>query len=337
MSGMATGVVRSRPGGWLPMFTACCLVLVALAAPLRAQELALDGWVVDGNGTGIPGAVVELGNTGATLTDDEGGFRFEGVAAGTYRLRVRAFGFEDYGETVDVRTNRTVTIGLEETAFELDSLVVGAEKVEVRGRVRDPARDENVPAVEIRTSQDDAVLTDAGGRFEVDAWENVPLRLVALAFGYFAADTLVVPTADGEPIVLELTEDPVVQAMLGAANRRIENRGRGRRSITTPALERDDIARWGGAALDEVLRLEYPVRSRRLVCLVADEWPMSPLQAEGFLTTTPAWEVERMEFLFDGQMLRVYTRDFMKTMLSGGVQLGAPALTPGGVQGPFCT
>lgn len=283
--------------------------------PLRAQEITLEGLVLDGNGDVVPAAVVELGSAAAILTDDEGQFRFDGIARATYRLRVRAFGFDDHIETLDLRGDRSVTIVLRETAFELDTLVVGAETVEVRGRVWDPARDEDVPAAEIRTSQGEAVLSGAGGRFDFDAWENAPVQILVLAFGYLPMDTIIEPVEGADRIEIALEEDPVVTAMIEAALERLDDRAGGRRAITIPPLERDDMTRWRGAALDEVLRLEYPVRSRRVICVVADEWPMSSLQAEGFLTTTPAWEVQRMEFLFEGQMLRVYTRDFMTRLL----------------------
>ena len=335
MPQVPTQAIRSRRVSMVSFVAALFATFGVCTPAVAGQELFLDGRVVDGDGAGIAAAVVELGNADALLTDDEGAFRFEGIEAGTYRLRVRAFGFEEYGEMLDLRMDRTITIALEETAFELDSLVIGAERVDVRGRVRDPARDEDVPAVEIRTSQDDAVLTDAGGRCEVEAWENVPLRVVALAFGYFAADTLLVPQEEVDPFVLELTEDPLVQAMLGAANRRLEARARGRVSATMPALERDQIGPWAGNTLDDVLRVEYPARARRVACVLVDERRLTPFEADGLLSTTPAWEVERMEFLFNGAMLRIYTREFMKRMLSGGVGLAAPVYVDA-ARPPFC-
>jgi hypothetical protein len=319
----------------LGVLTALAGSMAGAATALAAQEVVVDGWVVDAEGEGIPGAIVELGTAGAVLTDDEGAFRFEGVEAGTYRLQATAFGYEDYRETLDIRTDRTLTLTLAAAAFELDSLVVGAERVEVRGRLRDPVRDRDVPGADILTSQGHSLRSGAGGRFDFEAWENVPVRVVVLAFGYFAADTVFEPARGDERFVLELTEDPVVSAMLGAAIRRLDARAGGRRTITMPALERDEIARWRGAALDEVLRLEYPARARRVRCVVVDEWAMTPMQAEGFLTTTPAWEVERMEFLFDGAMLRIYTREFMKEMLSGGVNLAAPVYVEM-AEPPFC-
>ncbi len=309
--------------------------LALAAGPVRAQQVVLDGVVLDGNGDVVSAAVVELGTAAAILTDDEGQFRLEGIEPATYRLRIRAFGFDEHVETLDLRSDRTVTIVLRETAFELDTLVVGAGTVEVRGRVWDPVRDEDVPGAEIRTSQGEAVLSGAGGRFDFEAWENVPVRILVLAFGYLPVDTILEPTDGADRIDIALEEDPVITAMLGAALRRLDDRAGGRRAITIPPLERDDLTRWRGSALDEVLRLEYPVRSRRVICVVADEWPMSPLQAEGFLTTTPAWEIQRMEFLFGGRMLRVYTRDFMTRMLSGATQLGAPVFVASGGE-PFC-
>ena len=311
------------------------LGLGATGPALHGQQVVVDGRVQDARGVGIAGAVVELGTAGAVLTDDDGSFGFEGVDPATYRVRVTAFGYEDHTEAFDIRTDRTVVLTLTAAPFQLDSLVVGAEKVAVRGRLRDPAKDRDIPAADVLSSQGHSVRSGAGGGFELEAWENVPLRIVVLAFGYLPADTVIEPVRDDAPLVVELTEDPVVTAMLGAALRRLDDRAGGRRTITMPPLDRDEVARWRGAPLDEVLRLEYPAQARRVRCVVVDEWAMTPLQAEGFLTTTPAWEVERMEFLFRGAMLRIYTRDFMRRMLGGGVRLAAPVYVDM-ADPPFC-
>ncbi len=84
-----------------------------------------------------------------------------------------------------------------------------------------------------------------------------------------------------------------------------------------------------------MLRTEYPAQVRRIACVLLDERPLTPFEAEGLLETTPAWEVERMEFLFSGAMLRIYTREFMKKMMAGGMSLGAPVYVQS-ASPPFC-
>jgi len=59
-------------------------------------------------------------------------------------------------------------------------------------------------------------------------------------------------------------------------------------------------------------------------CIVLDEEPLTPQMADGVVRTMLAQDVERIEFLFRGNMLRIYTREFMRTMLGGAIELKKP-------------
>jgi Ca-activated chloride channel family protein len=88
----------------------------------------LAGRVVDGAGTAIAGARVEL-RTGQTVlrtatTDARGDFRFDGVAAGTFEVRVTAVGFVDSLSSVSVVKDQptpAVTITLRSASSESDA------------------------------------------------------------------------------------------------------------------------------------------------------------------------------------------------------------------------
>src|SRR5215210_3418515 len=82
-------------------FLQCSLLfalIVALAVPLGAQLQtgSLFGSVVDPQGAPLPGATVTLSGGGAPqvqVTDEQGRFRFPGLAPGEYQLESRMEGF----------------------------------------------------------------------------------------------------------------------------------------------------------------------------------------------------------------------------------------------------
>jgi len=293
----------------------------------------VEGLVVLEGGAGVEGALVELDGLPPTVTDPLGGFRFEDVPTGLRRIRVTAFGYVSRTDTVDIRPDRPLRVVLDAAPFRLDSLIVSARRTELQGRVRDPDRELDVVGAEIWTGFGETTEAGGGGRFEVEAWEGVPIRVLVRAFRYLPLDTLVTPGAGR--VTLRVTEDPLVARMLAVEVERLDDRAGGRRAIGMRPLGREELDRWSGAPLDEVLRFEFPRRSRRLRCVVLDERALTPMAAEGVLLTLPAREVERMEFLFDGAMLRIYTATFMSRMLGGGIELRQPVYVDQ-ANPPFC-
>ena len=299
--------------------------LVATLLPVGAAGqtgVPVEGLVVLEGGGAIEGALVELDGLPPTVTDPLGGFRFESVPTGPRRIRVTAFGYLTRTDTVDIGPDRPLRLVLDAAPFRLDSLIVSARRTGLQGRVRDPEREVDVVGAEVWTGFGEATESGGGGRFEVEAWEGIPVRVLVRAFRYLPLDTLVTP--GGERVTLALEEDPLVARMLAVEMDRLDQRAGGRRAVGMRPLEREELERWRGAPLDEVLRFEFPRRSRRVRCVVLDERALTPMAAEGVLLTLPAREVERMEFLFDGAMLRIYTADFMRRMLGGGMELRRP-------------
>lgn len=304
---------------------AVMVVASSLLAPTvaAAQAVVVEGRVIEAGGTGIEGAIVELEGQRPTITNGEGGFRFEKVQPGRRWVRVRAFGYVSLDGTVLVGRDTTVTLTLELAPFQLDSLVVAAHGVEVNGQVWDTLRGFPLADADVMTSQGQVTASNGRGRFKVDAWENVPIRILVRAFGYLPVDTLVVPSGD-ERIRFELEDDSVVDRMIGVEVRRLEDRAHPQISALMGSMNRDDLLRWSGTTLMELLRTKFPIHGRRVRCVIFDEDYLDPMAAAGMLETTLARDVERIEFLFRGAMLRVYTRPFMRTMLGGGLQLREP-------------
>ncbi len=59
-------------------------------------------------------------------------------------------------------------IPLEVAALPIDSLLVVARTIDIKGRVRDPEKDLLLVNAEILTNQVPGTLTDAHGRFTID-------------------------------------------------------------------------------------------------------------------------------------------------------------------------
>ncbi len=72
-------------------------LVCAIASPLLAQTSDVSGTVVDESNAAVPGATVTLSGAGpttaTTTTGSRGEYRFQNVAAGTYRIAVSLSGF----------------------------------------------------------------------------------------------------------------------------------------------------------------------------------------------------------------------------------------------------
>ena len=87
------------------MFGTALRCVLLLATPLLC-EAQISGVVHDLNGTPIGHASLELAPGNRSVTSDAaGGFHFEGLAAGAYRLAISHDGFDPYTQTVDVGAN----------------------------------------------------------------------------------------------------------------------------------------------------------------------------------------------------------------------------------------
>ncbi|MEQ9398829.1 MAG: carboxypeptidase-like regulatory domain-containing protein [Longimicrobiales bacterium] len=298
-----------------------CVLVAPL--PLAGQSgSVVDGRIVARDGAGIENAIVRLEGHAPRLSTETGYFRFDDVAHGVRRLRVEAFGHMPATLDVDVQGPATLSLVLESAPFRLDSLVVAPRPVEITGRVRDPERDISLGGAEVIGGTSGGTTTNGAGRFDLDGWEGHPLYVGVRAFGYLPLDTVVVPEREERSFLFPMRADPLVERMIEVEMERLDERAGGRMSITRPPMNRDDLLRYRGASLADLLRARH--RTRGLKCVVLDERPLTPEMARAVLHMTMAHEVERIEFLFGKAMLRVYTRDFVRSMLGGGLELGRP-------------
>src|SRR6185436_19014935 len=101
-------------------FTSAALLTLALTIPASAAAQSardgqtLEGMVVDPQSLPVLGAQVAIGNVrGSFRSAAKSGaqpFRFEGLPAGRYEIRVDAPGFASKIETVDIGTTAPLTV-----------------------------------------------------------------------------------------------------------------------------------------------------------------------------------------------------------------------------------
>lgn len=110
-------------------------VAVATASQTAVNMANLTGNITDTDSAAIPGARISLEDVHSrtlreTPTDAEGAFRFEGIPAGEYNLRIAARGFSSWkvdgirlieGES---RVLTTITLGVEALSSSVDAITV---------------------------------------------------------------------------------------------------------------------------------------------------------------------------------------------------------------------
>lgn len=317
---------------------AALLAAVGLFLPMAGAaqtSLVLQGRVVEsGTTTGIQNAIVSIEGIGAVLTTAQGAFRFGSIQAGTYAVRVTALGYASTTRSVTISADRFVTVALEVAPIALDSLSV--RNIELEGRVSDEPRDAWVVGAAVTVDQAAVTETDSHGRFSAHALEGVAVAVSIRAFGYLPMDSVVRAREDVTHDLL-LARDLVIEAMIAAQVERLETRASPRFVAGFPNLDREKILRRYGTGthtLMSLLEFEYGPRfDRRLHCVVIDEKVYergtgSGLMAGIMLNTTVPEEIERLEFMFRGEMLRIYTRAFIQEMTAREIQLRRPQIFP---------
>ena len=318
-----------------------------LALPLGASAqagLTVLGRTYDADSdVSVTNAIVTLEGYGSTLTNDEGRFRFRGVAEGTYTLRIEAFGYESYTSSLAVTTDTTLELPLEIAPLPIDSIVVEARSVDFQGRVRDPVRDFYLVDAQILMRGRDPVWTDTHGRFDLDNLaEGVAVNLTIRAFGYLPIDTTFVPD-DSDRYTFELTHDAFAQAMIDVQVRRIAEHAGGRAVFGRGVMDRADVLRYSGAhTASSMLEFELPARMlSRVICTFVDDRStdgagsaIAEEIAQATLHQMVPEEIERVELLqFGGVrnpplMLQIYTRSFIMEMATKNLPLRTPTISP---------
>ena len=101
--------------------------------PVKEGNIITGHVIEKGTEKGLPYVTVLIEDTGkGTVTDEEGYFRFKGLPAGNYTLRVQYMGFATQTKTVTVGNDFTVDLHfvMEEESFMTDEVVISASRNE---------------------------------------------------------------------------------------------------------------------------------------------------------------------------------------------------------------
>ena len=327
---------RATVGTDRPLRIAALLWLACgSVSPAAAQTLVtVEGRVyASDTGSGIVNAIVTLEGYGSVLTSASGAFRFDQVDPGARgleaALEVVAFGYAEASVTVSLNADVTVDVPLTPEPIALDSLTVDLETLDFDGLVRDPERDLRIVDADVLSSQGHAERTNSHGQFDLDdVYEGVPLRIAVRSFGYLPLDTVLVPD-DERRHEFDLRVDSAAQRVIDMQVERIIEVTRGRRSVRRP-MDRERLLRYAGAhTVYDMLLAEYGYRLQRVGCIVVDEEQILASRGwRSYLSTMLPEELERVEFLFGGGMLRIYTRAFIQRMSVARVELREPMMFP---------
>lgn len=105
-------------------------IMISLSA-FSQEEAVVSGKVTDKKSTPISGASVYVLNTNlAVITNAQGGFEVKHLAAGDYTIAISALGYAAVNEKIHVEKqgNSPISIQLEESANQLEAVVVTSEK-----------------------------------------------------------------------------------------------------------------------------------------------------------------------------------------------------------------
>jgi hypothetical protein len=302
------------------------MVTLLIPIGLRGQVGPLSGRVLDAdNQQGIQNAVVSIEGYGFRLTEPSGEFRFDAVAAGDHVLTVEAFGYATVARRLRFPAETFVSIALEPSALQLDSLLIESRTFDFDGRVRDPRLDYSVKDARVTSDQGHEEWSNAHGMFDLDdVREGAILRVSIRAFGYLPVDTAFLPDDDGRHD-FDLAPDPLVEEMIAVQHRRLADRAGEFLYEFRPALTRDLLSRhMGTGTLETIVESRYPPTVYRSIgCILVDDEPVRQRwDREWVIRNTIPEDLERIELLEvpgPGRSfaLRVYTRRYFQILIAG--------------------
>jgi len=109
----------------LVVLSACMLMITQMLAQNSIKGKVVD----DATGESIYGANVTLSSgSGGTTTDQNGNFELQGIANGSYTLRISMIGYADLSRELQVSTNLELTLRLRQKAEQLQDVIVTATR-----------------------------------------------------------------------------------------------------------------------------------------------------------------------------------------------------------------
>src|SRR6266850_1379859 len=96
---------------WCTVGIVVCASMLFAALPAAAQTATITGSIADSTGEGLPSAVIRVDDTSLRATSGaSGGYRIEGVPAGTHTLRAVLIGYKPSSREVTVGAGDTLNV-----------------------------------------------------------------------------------------------------------------------------------------------------------------------------------------------------------------------------------
>lgn len=268
----------------------------------------VDGVVTDGAGRGVPGATVRLLQSGRswggpeTISGGDGGFRFEGVADGTWRLDASAEGFAPYRGEDPIEIAGSPVVGVV-ARLGAGAILTGS----VQGVEERELADVQVEAAHLEGAAYASGNAASDGTFRLEDLAPGPYRVVARvglsgrrATGEVTieqgATSAHVDLRFGEGLTLRgrvtLSERPFASAMVIASGRGIassawgetDHEGAFRLEGLEPGTYEVDVRQWDTGIsyretveLDDDLEVEFEIPTATVTGRVVDAADRSPL------------------------------------------------------------
>jgi hypothetical protein len=292
--------------------------------------VTVEGRVVErGGAAGIRGATVELTGRSVVSTGASGDFRFGELRTGRYVMRVEALGYAERELVLVLERDTSLVIELEPAPILLDSLAVRGRTVTVLGHVTESGSGDNMIHVEVASGTGETTRTNATGRFELSRFPAGPPESITVReMGYLPA-TLILTAGKDTSISIEMKPDGLAQRMIEVQIARLEKRSRPFRSPRFPVIGREELLWMRNATVLDVVKRWYGPFINGVQCILIDD-EQNDNGLAGLTMIYPD-ELERIEVLRSGAMLRLYTRRFIAKMMAGGVVLRQPVLAPGAI------
>ncbi len=319
---------------WLLRLFAGCITILLWTAPSGAQVPAftVSGRVVEGvHSTWVGGATVRLSGRSVFITDSDGSFRFTDVAPGPYALTVEAMGYRPRELTFVVHADTAIQVEMEVDPIRLDSLLVEAGTITLKGRVTDGLTGRRIPEARVQAGRTHQDYTTSGGSFRI---KKLPrghsIPIVVTAYKYLPARISIITEKD-TTLSIELEQDSLGIRLFTIAEQALQLR-------TAPvplsllAFNRDFLERAPGRSVYDVIKWRIG-RDFRTQCLFIDEIKQFDT---GILYSYTAGEIERIEVFERGRMIRVYTQFYMARNLGRSKPFPPILFLPGGIGPDTC-
>jgi len=289
-----------------------------------AQQVTVVGMVVERTQSSwIGGATVRLSGSPPFFTDLDGAFRFTRVTPGRHTLTVEAMGYQTWSMDLAIRADTALLIEMDPDPILLDSLLVRAGDIRIRGEILDAQTGQRVLYAQVTVQPGFSTIGAISGQFTI---RRVPIgRAVTVlveAIEYLPARIALITEADTS-LTIELEPDPMGIRMLAQQVQKLETRSRSvayRKSV----IDREDLAFYPGRTAYDIVEarlrtvrfgsnpLGMTEGGTRPQCIFIDDVQLQHLD---LLYGLMAGEVERVEIFDRGGMIRVYTKRFVVGLL----------------------